>query len=164
MSKFPSTFTPAKRASQRPDARDATDFLRGNDKLAALLPNATRLAALQRDCLALMPVQFAHCMVLQVTDGQMQVAVPNAALATRMKQLLPKLHADLREKGWQLQGIGLKIQVIAPVPPPKPRELSLPGNAVASFADLDSQIETHPRNAALKEAIRMLVERRRTKA
>lgn len=160
MSKMPNTFVPARRPGQRPAARDATDFFQDNDKLASLLPAAARLADLQRECLSLLPTQFVHCTVLQVTDGQLTVAVPNAALATRVKQSLPKLQSGLMEKGWQIQGIKLKIQVIAP-PPPKPvRDLSLPSGAVASFAALDVSLETHPRNAALKEAIRALVERR----
>ena len=160
MSKMPNTFVPARRPGQRPAARDATDFFQGNDKLASLLPAAARLADLQRECLSLLPTQFVHCTVLQVTDGQLTVAVPNAALATRVKQSLPKLQSGLMEKGWQIQGIKLKIQVIAP-PLAKPvRDLSLPIGAVASFAALDVSLETHPRNAALKEAIRALVERR----
>jgi hypothetical protein len=160
MLKTPSTFRPARRPGQRPAARDASDFLQGNDQLAGLLPAAARLADLQRECVRLMPTQFIHCTVLQITDRQLTVAVPNAALATRVKQMLPKLHAGLVEKGWDIVGIKLKIQVIAP-PLPKPvRDLSLPGGAVASFAALDLSLETHPRNAALKEAIRMLVERR----
>lgn len=160
MSKMPNTFVPARRPGQRPVARDAADFLQGNDKLAGLLPAAARLANLQRECLSLLPMQFVHCTVLQVTDGQLTVAVPNAALATRVKQSLPKLQSGLTEKGWQIHGIKLKIQVIAP-PLPKPvRDLSLPNGAVASFAALDHSLETHPRNAALKEAIRALVERR----
>ena len=163
MLKRPTTFVPARRPGQRPTARDAADFLQGNDKLAGLLPAAARLADLQRECVRLMPTQFVHCTVLQITDGQLTVAVPNAALATRVKQLLPKLHAGLLEKGWQIDGIKLKIQVIA-APLPKPvRDLSLPGGAVASFAALDSSLETHPRNAALKEAIQALVARRLSK-
>ena len=163
MFKTPSTFVPARRPGQRPLARDATDFLQGNEKLASLLPAAARLADLQRECMKLLPTQFVHCTVLQVTDGQLTVAVPNAALATRVKQSLPKLQAGLTEKGWQIQAIKLKIQVIAP-PLPKPvRDLSLPSGAVASFAALDISLDTHPRNAALKEAIRALVERRTAK-
>lgn len=163
MSKTPSTFRPARKPSQRPAARDASDFLQGNDKLASLLPAAARLANLQRECVKLMPTQFVHCTVLQITDGQLTVVVPNAALATRVKQLLPKLHSGLIEKGWPIQGIKLKIQVIA-APLPKPvRDLSLSGGAVASFAALDQSLATHPRNAALKEAIQALVARRISK-
>ncbi len=160
MSKTSSTFRPARNPAQRPVARDASDFLQGNEKLASLLPAAARLADLQRECVKLLPTQFIHCTVLQITDGQLTVAVPNAALATRVKQLLPKLHSGLIEKGWQIQGIKLKIQVIAPPLPRAVRDLSLPGGALTSFAALDLSLETHPRNAALKEAIRALVARR----
>ena len=163
MFKLPASFTPARHQSQRASTRDASDFLRGNDKLAALLPAAARLASLQRECVALMPASFAHCTVLQVTDGQLQIAVPNAALATRIKQMLPKLQAGLVDKGWPIESIKLKIQVVAPPLPPAVRELSLPARAVSSFAELDKNLEGHPRNEALKEALRNLVERRTKK-
>jgi hypothetical protein len=163
MSKFPSTFQPARKPGQAPTTRDASDFLRGNEKLAALLPAATRLAKLQQDCLILMPGHFASCTVLQIADEELQIAVPNAALATRVKQMLPKLHAGLREKGWQIAGIKLKIRVIAPPLPPPPRELELPGSALASFAALNQNLEKHPRNGGLKEAIDNLLARRMQK-
>jgi hypothetical protein len=163
MSKFPSTFQPARKPGQAPTYRDASDFLRGNEKLAALLPTATRLAKLQQDCLTLMPGHFANCTVLQITDEELQIALPNAALATRIKQMLPKLHAGLREKGWQITGIKLKIRVIAPPLPPPSRELELPGSALASFAALDQSLEKHPRNGGLKEAIHKLLARRMQK-
>lgn len=160
MSKLPASFTPARKAGQRPTTRGAADFLQAHEQLAALLPNAARLGRLQQDCLALMPVQFASCMVLQLTDEQLHIAVPNAALATRIKQLLPKLQAGLREKGWQISDIKLKIKVIAPVLPRPTRNLALPGGAVASFDALDKTIAAHPRNDALKQAIRNLVAKR----
>jgi hypothetical protein len=163
MSKLPASFTPARHFTQRAAARDAADFLQGNDKLAALLPAAARLASLQRECVAMMPTPFAHCTVLQITDGQLQIAVPNAALATRIKQLLPKLQAGLSEKGWPIESIKLKIQVVAPPLPAAVRELSLPAGAVSSFAELDKNLDAHPRNEALKAALHNLVERRRKK-
>jgi hypothetical protein len=163
MSKLPASFTPARSNAQRPTTRGAADFLQGNDKLAALLPNAARLGRLQQDCLALMPLQFASCTVLQISEEQLSIAVPNAALATRMKQQSPKLLSGLREKGWPIQEIKLKIRVLAPEPARTPRSLFLPTGAVASFAELDNSLPTHPRNQALKEALRNLVARRQNK-
>jgi hypothetical protein len=66
----------------------ASDFLRLNDQISSLLPAVRRLH-LQRECQRLMPRMFEYAEVLQLQDGQLTVAVPNAALAARLKQNLP---------------------------------------------------------------------------
>jgi len=78
-----------------------TDFLRMHDKMAALLPAVTRLVALQEECVALFPALFAHCSVLQFEAGQLALAAPNSALATKLRQQLPKLQESLCRQGWQ---------------------------------------------------------------
>lgn len=161
MSKFPSTFRPAPARSTALTSQDAVSFLRSHDALAALLPTATKLAKLQADCLAILPAQFTHCSVLNINEGLLHIAVPNAALATRIKQMLPKLQAALTERGWQIAGIKLRIQVEAPAPAApdvEGRELST--RALHSFRELNQSLENHPRNEALKQAIQNLLKRR----
>jgi len=161
MSRLPASFIPARRPGHAPVTRGAADYLSAHDKLAALLPTAARLMAAQRDCIALLPTLFANCMVLQLSEEHLLVAVPNAAVATRLKQLLPKLHAGLSAKGWQFAAIKLKIQVTASPPPMTPRPTAqLSRGAVASFAALEANLESSPRNGALKDALRNLLQRR----
>ena len=42
----------------------ATDFLKHNDRMAALLPTAMRMASLQSDCAKALPPMFGQCDVL----------------------------------------------------------------------------------------------------
>src|SRR5437016_287374 len=83
-------------------SRDASDFLRGNDKMAALLPTLTRMAALQKQCAAGLPGMFEACEVLHFEAGQLVLSAPNAALATKLKQQLPKLQNYLLAGHWQV--------------------------------------------------------------
>ena len=85
MSRFPPNFTPFRRPEARADAREAMDFLQSTEKLGALLPTANRLAHLQQTCEYLQPLVFASCKVVHLDNGQLQIAVPNAALATRRR-------------------------------------------------------------------------------
>lgn len=161
MSKFPSTFRPAQPATKAATSQDAVSFLRGNDALAALLPTATKLAKLQADCLAILPAQFTNCTVLNVSEGVLHIAVPNSALATRIKQMLPKLQSSLIERGWQVESIKLRIQVEAPAPtPPTVEGRNLSSSALHSFRELNQSLENHPSNLALKQAIQNLLKRR----
>ena len=82
-----SQFLSVRHAVKQP--RDAADFLQSNDGLAALLPAVARMAALQKDCAALLPAMFDACDVLQYDADQLVLSTPNAALAVKLKQQLP---------------------------------------------------------------------------
>lgn len=143
-------------------ATGATDFLRGNSTMAALMPTVNRLVALQKDCAAALPAMFSNCDILQFDGGQLVLATPNAALATRLKQQLPKLQAELQSRGWQITAIRLKMQVGRSLPPvPHMRQLSLPGTAVDAFAELSDALPESPQNHDLIAALRAMVQRRR---
>lgn len=153
-------FSPGTRAAKT--TRGAADFLRVHDKLSILLPAVARMAAMQKDCAAILPAMFDACTVLNFDAGQLTLATPNAAVASKLKQQLPKLQDGMLKRGWQVSAIRLKVQVASPVEkhvPPK--QAILPPNAVSALANLGSTLEDSPRNAALKAAIDALVKRHR---
>ncbi len=130
--------------------------------MASLLPSITRMATLQRDCAAALPSMFSSCGVLQFEAGQLVLSTPNAALASKLKQQLPKLTAALQQCGWQVSAIRLKVQVGAPVDNFQPaKKLSLPDKAISALAELETTLEHTPRNAELLNAINRLVMRPR---
>lgn len=152
----------ATRGKSGPAATDATDFLRGNSTMAALMPTVNRLVALQKDCAAALPAMFSNCDILQFEGGQLVLATPNAAVAAKLKQQLPKLQAQLQTRGWQIDAIRLKVQVtksLAPVV--HTRQLELSGAAVSAFAELGDALPESPQNRTLIAALRAMVERRR---
>lgn len=142
-------------------ATGATDFLRSNATMAALMPTVTRLVALQHDCATALPAMFQHCDILLFEAGQLVLATPNAALAAKLKQQLPKLQATLEQRGWQISAIKLKVQVtksLAPVV--QMRGLELPSRAVSAFAELGEALDDSKQNQTLIAALRAMVARR----
>lgn len=143
-------------------AAGASDFLRAHDKMAALLPTVTRMVALQKDCARILPVMFDACAVLQFNGGQLVLSTPNAALAAKLKQQLPKLQDGLLKLGWQVSAIRLKVQVAQSLAKSTPsKQLRLPGQAVSALAVLGDTLENSPRNEALKAAISAMLQRHR---
>jgi hypothetical protein len=144
---------------------DATDFLRRNDRLASLLPTATRMASLQKDCKVILPPMYAGCEVLSLQEGVLTLAVPSSAVAAKLKQQAPKLQATLQKKGWQVGSVRIKIQVGRALPQPeaglKPSSLELPPTAVQAFEELGDALPESPQNASLIAAIRRLAEKRK---
>lgn len=142
----------------------ATDFLRSNDRLAALMPTALRVGNLQRDVKAILPPMYAGCDVLSFQEATLTLAVPSSAVAAKLKQQVPKLQAGLQKKGWQVDNVRIKIQMRPNVPvreEPKPSTLTLPLMAVEAFEQLGETLPETQQNAALIAAIRRLAERRK---
>jgi hypothetical protein len=136
----------------------ASDYLRGDGPMAALMPTVIRLAALQKDCANALPAMFSQCDILQFEAGQLVLATPNAALAAKLKQQLPQLQADLLARGWQITGIKLKVQVTRSIAPiVHTHALALPHKAMAALTELGDALPPSPANAALIAALRMLV-------
>ena len=128
--------------------------------MAALLPTLTRMAALQKQCAAGLPSMFEACEVLHFEAGQLVLSAPNAALATKLKQQLPKLQNYLLSENWQVNGIRIKVQVKRKVEPkPYVKQCSLSNQAVNAFNVLENTLENTPQNAGLIAALHNLVKR-----
>lgn len=157
----PSHFFPApSRQRTVPKAKGASDFLQSADGLAALMPAVTRMAALQKDCAKLLPAMFDACDVLQYDADQLVLSTPNAALAAKLKQQLPKLQAHLVKSGWQVNVIRIKVQVAKP----RPREvftkqIHLTPQALSALDQLGKTLENSPQNQTLIDAVRAMVAR-----
>ncbi|HEY0588691.1 MAG TPA: DciA family protein [Pseudoduganella sp.] len=153
------SFTNRKHAPQ-----EATNFLQGNATLAKLLPAVQRMANLQRDCYEVLPSAFKNCEVFAFDGGELTLAVPNTAVAAKLKQQVPKMQETLNGKGWQINNIRFRVQMpkgIAHVGP-SGEGLKLPETAVDSFDELSQKLEPTPANEPLIEAMRRLVARRRS--
>jgi hypothetical protein len=146
---------------------EATDFLRRNDRLASLLPAATRMASLQKDVRLILPPMYANCEALAIQEGVLTLAVPSSAVAAKLKQQVPKLQAALQKKGWQVDSVRIKIQVGRALPAQdevmKPSSLRLPPTAVQAFEELGDALPESPANAPLIAAIKRLAEKRKQK-
>jgi len=148
----------------RKTAFGAADFLRSNDKLAALLPAAMRAGNLQKDVRLILPPMYAHCEVLSLQEGILSLAVPSSAVAAKLKQQVPKLQASLQKKGWNVEGVRIKIQVGRALPAPEAARRSslvLPPTAVDAFEELGNTLPESKQNAPLIAAIKRLAEKRK---
>lgn len=159
-----SSFVPYQQGTrQTRTAKGAADFLRAHDKMASILPTVTRMAALQKDCAATLPAMFDSCTVLSFESDQLVLAIPNAAIASKLKQQLPKLQDSLRKRGWQVIAIRLKVQVTQEIAKMEtPKQLRLPSDAVSALAALDNELDDSPQNKDLKAALNAMLQRHLT--
>jgi hypothetical protein len=154
-------FQPVRQAALK--TKGAADFLQSNDGLAALLPAVARMAALQKDCAALLPSMFQSCDVLQYDTDQLVLSTPNAALAAKLKQQLPKLLAHLIKSGWQVNAIRIKVQVARPrARDVFTKQIHLPLQALKALDQLGNSLENSAQNQTLIDAVKAMVARHRS--
>jgi len=108
------------------------------------------------------PALFDACSVMQFESGNVVLSAPNAALATKLKQQLPKLQDHLVKRGWQVSAIRIKVQVGKIVEKKSlPKQLTLPAQALSALDSLNSALEDSAQNQALKNALTAMLERHR---
>lgn len=86
------------------------DFLQ-QGKLSGILPHVTRLIELRKACEAILPEHFTYSRILQFTNGQLTLGVPNQATAARLRQKLPLLQSSLQNEGWIIEKIRVKVKL-----------------------------------------------------
>lgn len=149
-----------KRGKKLNTVNDVAVFLQHNDKLSPLLPTIKRNLTLKKECSAALPEIFDSCEVLNLVDDQLVLSIPNAALASKLKQQLPKLQAHLQHRGWQINAIKIKVQVKKTVEKTAPaKQAILTPSALSAFKELEGNLAANAQNTELKAALERLLRR-----
>lgn len=82
-----------------------------NPELRALLGTVQTLAQLQRHFNQVAPPYFAQTQVLGLRQGTLSIAASNGTLAAKLRQLAPELVKKLQDRGCEVSGIRVKVQV-----------------------------------------------------
>lgn len=91
---------------------------------------------------------------------QLVIAAPNAALAAKLKQQLPKLQESLLQRGWQVNAIRIKVQVRKIGKKTiRQKEIEMSNKALSAFETLRDSLNKSPGNQALTEALSTMLKR-----
>ncbi len=106
---------------------------------------------------ALPPALASSCRVARVEGGQLTLAVPSAAHASKLRQIAPRIVQTLCDTGWNLNEISIKVQAglaSNATPATRPKDINpLDDNAVAAFENLYENIRPGPLADALARLI-----------
>lgn len=144
-------------AQRNRPAAQALQWLESDETGASVLARAKNLLAAEGVIRrALPPVLAYSCRVANIDRQCITVAVPGAAHATRLRQLMPTLLRALHSHGWHLTEMEIRVQagLAGYLPPAPPREvLALDKQALRHFQDLQQNVEPGP----LADAIERLL-------
>lgn len=124
----------------------------GSLEMRSLLDTVQTLSVLQRHFAQVAPPYFAQSsQVLGLRQGTLSIAVTNGTLAAKLRQLAPELVNKLQDRGCEVSGIRVKVQVgYAPfIPKRTPRILT--NTAQHQLQALSQSLADSPLKLALEK-------------
>lgn len=137
-------------------AQNLKILLSGNQELRPLLVKAQVLSALQRHFISVAPPQLAQSGQVQVLSlqlGTLSIAVANAIVAAKLRQLAPELVVMMQNRGCEVSGIRVKVQVSFDRLQPKPAPHKLSKTAQNALNELSLSLNDSPLKHALEKMI-----------
>jgi hypothetical protein len=122
------------------------DHLRRHDAAGALLPMAERIMELQQDLGRLLPAGTQEgCEVCGYAEGTLSLIVPTASLASKLRQVLPRLCEGFVRRGWKVNAIQVRVQPNVSIAPMQNNVNSeerapIPDDALAAMAELANSV------------------------
>jgi Dna[CI] antecedent, DciA len=143
-------------------ARKINFYIDTSDSLRKLASDARRLAELQQILLGATPPPLAQaCCVKKLSAGTLHLAAENGAIASKIRQLAPRLLVAYQNCGVEVTSIRVEVQVnegqIAPLNSPTKVPLSI--DSINNLEILANRLEASP----LKRALTNMVDGQRKK-
>ena len=157
---FKTTRTP-RRTRSRAAGTLALDWVHADTQGASLLATAQNLLDAEREARQVLPTGIARvCRVARIDGHRMTLAVPSAAYASKLRQLTPRVVAQLNQAGRNVNEITVRVQgaLIRNDTPPPARDIEpLDTQALDAFGQLGGTLPPGP----LRDAIQRLLKRHR---
>ena len=140
-------------------ARTLDDCLNADEAMARLAAHAGRLLSLQRLIDAAVPDNLTRaCRVANYKLGVLIIHADNGAVATKLRQLAPRLGEELRSSGLELSEIRVKVQPRDAVPAPS-AGISVSAISNRAKQGLTSLSAELPPDSPLRNALERLLSR-----
>jgi hypothetical protein len=120
-------------------------------ELQALNREIRQLSALQSVLAEVLPGNLAtSARVALVKAGQLILFADNGAVAAKLRQMAPRILIFLRQRGYEITGIHLQVQVRIRDNPLPQKQISLSSEARGAIDLLSERLKTSPLKTALK--------------
>lgn len=117
-----------------------------------MLDKAQSLSALHHYFISVAPPNLAlSSQVLSLNSGILTVSVANSAVAAKLRQIVPELIVMLQNRGCEVSGIRVKVQVSFDRSPPITTPRRLGKAAQRALNELIQTLDDSPLKKALKK-------------
>lgn len=122
-------------------------------ELLTLLTKVQTLSSLQSHFVSVTPDYLARsAQVLGLQHGQLNIAAANATVAAKLRHLAPELVALLQNRGCEVSGIRIKVQVSFDLPQPRHTPRKLSPTAQRTLQEFSNELG----DSALKKALQRM--------
>lgn len=130
-------------------------LLGGDREFCPLLDKAQILSALQQHFAGVAPPYLGQSsQVLSLQLGTLSIAVANSTIAAKLRQLAPELVVMLQNRGCEVSGIRVKVQVAYTRSPPKTTPRILTKKAQNALQELSQTLDESPLKHAVQKMMR----------
>ena len=139
-------------------AQHLKTLLNSSQELRPLLAKAQALSGLQDHFISVAPplfTQSSQVQVLSLQFGTLSIAVANATLAAKLRQLAPQLAILMQDRGCEVSGIRVKVQVSFDRLQPKPAPHKLSKTAQNAINELSLSLNDSPLKVALEKMVKI---------
>ncbi len=120
-------------------------------ELQALNREIRQLMALQSVLAEVLPGNLAtSASVASVKAGELILFADNGAVAAKLRQMAPRILISLRQRGYEITGIHLQVQVRIRDNPLPQKQISLSSEARNAIDLLSERLNASPLKAALR--------------
>ncbi|MEX3605944.1 MAG: DciA family protein [Burkholderia sp.] len=132
----------------RPQA--VADVLKRTDAFAALRAGVEQVASLQRDLRALLPEYLAnHVESGSIKEGVLTLFAGHNALAARLRQVAPRLVADLQARGWNVAMLKVRVRPQDAPGPVRIKQAHMTPAGTDALRELADSLPSSPLQSAL---------------
>jgi hypothetical protein len=111
--------------------------------------------ALQRALAEVLPHNLAaYATVASMNAGELNLFADNGAVAAKLRQMTPRMLTSLRQRGYDITGIRLQVQVSKLDNPLPPKQISISVEARNVIDSLTERLDPSPLKSALKRLAR----------
>ncbi|XDJ36445.1 MAG: DciA family protein [Burkholderia sp.] len=134
--------------STRPQV--AVDVLRHTAAFTSLRTGVEQVASLQRDLRALLPEYLAnHVNPSSIKDGVLTLFAGQNALAARLRQVAPRLVADLQARGWHVAMLKVRVRPQDAPEPVRIKQARMTPTGADALRELADSLPSSPLQSAL---------------
>lgn len=152
------TKKPPRRPRSRAAGTLALDWVSLDTHGANILATAQNLLDAEQEARRVLPPGLASvCRVARIDKQSMTLAVPSAAYASKLRQLVPRIKTRINEAGWNVNEITVRVQgalVHRPAPPFQKTAEPLGSVALNAFSELRDAVEPGPLSDAIQQLLR----------
>jgi hypothetical protein len=134
-------------------------------RVGLLIDTLPELRAMNREIRQLMALQSALAEVLphnlaafatvaSMNAGEITLFADSGAVAAKLRQMTPRMLTSLRQRGYEITGIRLQVQVSIRDNPLPPKQISISVEARNVIDSLTERLDPSPLKSALKRLAR----------